>query len=65
MNILLFLICLWSLTCSIYYLSESITSIIAFEIKKFFVSFGMFMPFAVIWIDAFLRIFVVTQTGLW
>lgn len=65
MNPIIALICIWSFLFSIYYLSDSIKSAIDFNIKKFWYSVCMFIPYSIIWIDAFLRIFSINHTGLW
>ncbi len=59
------LICIWSLLFSIYHLGNAIKAAIAWNVKKFWYAVGMFVPFAIVWIDSFLRIFSVTHTGLW
>ncbi len=65
MSPVLAIICIWAFICSICFLSKSIKTIIAAEYGKFGSAFGMFVPFAIVWIDAFLRIFSVQHTGLW
>lgn len=65
MSPVLAIICIWAFMFSIYYMSKSIKTIIAGEFRKFGSAVGMFVPFAIIWIDAFLRIFSVQHTGLW
>lgn len=65
MSPVLAIICIWAFMFSIYYMSKSIKTIIAGEFGKFGAAVGMFVPFAIVWIDAFLRIFSVQHTGLW
>lgn len=65
MSPVLALICLWAFLFSIYHLGNSIKAAITWNVKKFWSATGMFVPFAIVWIDAFLRIFSVNHTGLW
>ncbi|UYE98850.1 hypothetical protein XbC2_428 [Xanthomonas phage XbC2] len=65
MSPVLAIICLWAFLFSVYHLGNSIKAAIAWNVKKFWYAVGMFVPFAIVWIDSFLRIFSVTHTGLW
>jgi hypothetical protein len=65
MSPVLAFICIWSFLFSIYYSGNSIKAIIAWDVKKFWSACGMFIPFAIVWCDTFLRIFSVNHTGLW
>lgn len=65
MSPVLVLICFWAFLFSIYHLSKAIKAAISWNVKKFWAATGMFVPFAIVWIDAFLRIFSVNHTGLW
>lgn len=65
MSPVLAIIFLWALVCSTYHLGNSFKAALAWEVGKFWYSIIMFVPFAIVWIDAFLRIFSVTKTGLW
>lgn len=65
MNPVLALICIWAFVFSSSYIHSSVKAVIAGEYKKFGSAFGMFVPFLIVFIDTFLRIFSVTHTGLW
>lgn len=65
MSPVLAIICLWAFMFSVYHLGNSIKAAIAWKVKKFWYAVGMFVPFAIVWIDAFLRIFSFNHTGLW
>lgn len=65
MSPVLALICIWAFIFSVYNLSTAIKTIFAGDFKKFGQAFGMFVPFSIVWTDAFLRIFTPSHTGLW
>ena len=65
MSIVLLLIFLWSIVLSVYYWIRAVRTVVASELGLFLKSVGNALPYSVIWIDAFLRFFSVTHTGLW
>lgn len=65
MSPVLVLIFMWAVVFSIFYWHVAIKTIISFEIGKFLKAVGSAIPYSVVWIDAFLRIFSVNNTGLW
>lgn len=65
MSPVLVLIFMWAICFSIYHWQLAIKTIISFEISKFLKAVGSAIPYSVVWIDAFLRIFSVSHTGLW
>jgi hypothetical protein len=65
MSIVLVLIFFWSLFFGFYHWHVAIKTVIASELSTFIKSVGNALPYSVIWIDAFLRLFSVTHTGLW
>ena len=65
MQLLLVFIFFWSVFFSLAKWSEAIGSIIKGDLGAWWNAIKMAIPYSVIWIDAFLRIFTPSHTGLW